>query len=60
MTIFVIATVWNSLVAWLLIGVVVLLGFFFTGLWGFDWQWAGFLWIAVLVLGYLKIWEESV
>lgn len=53
-----VATVWNSIVAWALIGLVHL----FLGLAGAGWVWRSeylMLWGMVLVYGYLKLWEES-
>lgn len=57
-TVFVVATIWNSLVVWAVIGLVHVLVGLTSGVW--DWHNEYLLiWGAFLVLGYLKLWEES-
>lgn len=57
-TLILVATIWNSIVAWAVIGLVHLMIGFASG----NWDWKPeylFLWGAVLVYGYLKLWESE-
>lgn len=55
-----IATVWNSLVFWVLAMIGVGIASWVNGHWSFDWGLIGPLWACLIALGYVQLLKDEV